>query len=106
MHKKKPISYLDRLEAALKKLWRKHHKAPVIKARHTEIQIEPHPFVRGHINPQMAEFLIGLYLKKVHQNNIYNDQIIVKDGVLMIKDQNGKLIAETSSPKLVKEYLN
>lgn len=103
---KKKKSYLDRLEDAIKRLWRKHNPTPIIKAKHTEISVEPMPFVRGHLNPQIAEFLVGIYVKKIKMDHLSNEQIEVTDGILRIKDKNGKLIAETTSPKIIQEYLN
>ncbi|NQU18462.1 MAG: hypothetical protein HQ564_10430 [Candidatus Saganbacteria bacterium] len=104
--KKKRKTYLDVLESAVKKLWRKYKKPAIIKALHTEVIIEPQPFVQGELNPQISELLIGLYLHKVKTNHIKDGHVEIKDGFLQIIDSRGKLIAETASPKIIREYLS
>lgn len=103
---KQKKTYLDLLETSLKALWRKHNRVPVVKAMHTEVVVEPQPFVRGILNPQVADFLVGLYLHNVKANIIKDGKVEVKDGVLKILDNEGKPIAETISPKLISEYLS
>ena len=105
MHKKEK-DHISLLERALKKLWRKYNPAPVIKAKHTEISVEPRPFIGGKLNPQIADFILRLYLQKVKVNPNFNGEIEVRDGILKVKDKNGRLIAETTSPKIIREYLN
>lgn len=104
--KKKKRSYLSILSSGIKKLWRQYNHPIPIKAMHTEIIIEPQPFINGTLNPQIAEFLIGIYLQKIKVDPLFNGDIEIKDGYLKIKDKNGKLIATTSSPKIINEYLN
>lgn len=101
---KKKKTYLDLLEGAIRKLWRKHKNPAVIKALHTEIMVEPQPFIRGILNPQIAEFLVELYLEQAKTNPLCEGSVLVKDGVLSILDKDGRLIAETTSPKLIRNY--
>ncbi|OGC03394.1 hypothetical protein A2276_00560 [candidate division WOR-1 bacterium RIFOXYA12_FULL_43_27] len=103
---KQKRTYLDLLEESLKQLWRKHNRVPVVKAMHTEVIVEPQPFVRGILNPQVADFLVGLYLHNVKANIIKDGKVEVKDGLLRILDGNNNLIAETVSPKIISEYLS
>ncbi len=104
--KKKKRSYLSILSGGIKKLWRQHKSPTPIKALHTEITIEPQPFINGTLNPQIAEFLIGVYLQKIKVDPLFNGEIEIKDGYLRIKDKDGKVIASTSSPRVINEYLN
>ena len=100
------VNYLNLLEKAVKKLWRKHKNPQTIKALHAEVTVEPQTFVRGKLNPQVAEFLMELYLQKCKTNPLHNAQVEVKDGILRIINKNGKTIAETTSPKIIQNYLN
>lgn len=102
---KKKKTYLDVLEATIKKLWRAHNQPKIIKALHAEVAIEPQPFVHGQLNPQVTEFLISLYLHKVKANMLQDGKVEVKDGILKILDSENNLIAETASAKIIREYL-
>ena len=103
---KKKVTYLNILENAIKKLWRKYNRPAIVKALHTEVTVEPQPFIRGQINPQISEFLIGLYLHKVKTNIIKDGIVEIKDGILRILDNENQLIAETASTKVIREYLS
>ena len=104
--RKKKITYLDVLNGIIKKIWRKHNDPTIIKALHAEITVEPTAFVNGKLNPQISEFLINLYLKEIKADPLYNGTVEVRNGLLLIKDKDGNLVAETTSPQAINDYLS
>jgi hypothetical protein len=93
-------------EDALRKFWREKSKTTIIKAKHTEIVVEPKIFMGGHINPEVGKLLIKEYLSNLSPEDIAKGRVVITADMIMITDDNGELIAEVRSKKLINSMIN
>jgi len=97
---------LEKAEDLLKKFWRENSKAPVIKAKHAELRIEPRVFVGGKLNSEIARLLVKEYLSKISMEDIARGRVIITSDRIRIRDESGKTIAEIRSKALINSMIN
>ena len=97
---------LELAEEALRKFWLEKSKAPIIKAKHTELFVEPKIFVAGELNPEIGKLLVAEYLSKITVQDIAKGSVVITSDLIKIKDESGKLIAEVRSKKLINSMIN
>ncbi len=99
-------SALEIAEEHLKQFWREKSQATIIKAKHTEILVEPKVFMHGHINPEIGKLLIKEYLCNLSPDDIAKGKVIITADRIVIRDDNGEPIAEVKSRKLINSMIN
>lgn len=97
---------LEQAEEALHKFWLEKSKAPIIKAKHTELFVEPKVFVGGELNPEIGKLVIQEYLSRVRVEDIAKGSIVISSDLIKINDENGKLIAEVRSKRIINSMIN
>lgn len=97
---------LELAEEALRKFWLEKSKAPIIKAKHAELFVEPKIFVAGELNTEIGKLLIAEYLSKITIQDIAKGRVTITSDLIKIKDESGKLIAEVRSKKLINNMIN
>jgi hypothetical protein len=71
------ITDLKRAEEALRAFWLEKGKAPIIKAKHTELFIEPKVFTAGGLNPEIGKLIVKEYLSKVGIEEIAKGKVVL-----------------------------
>lgn len=97
---------LQKVEAILKRFWMDKKKSRLIKARHTEVLVEPRVFVGGHVNPEISKLLIQEYLAKITVEDIARGGVIITSDRIMIYDDSRKLTAEVGGKKIIDSMIN
>ncbi|HTY13762.1 MAG TPA: hypothetical protein VMD02_06205 [Candidatus Omnitrophota bacterium] len=95
---------IAKLEAALKKFWNDYGRTNTVNALHTEIVIEPKFFLNGKLNPEVEDLLISVYLSHTTIDDVKKGKISLRDGVLTVKDQRGKPVAEVRKVSMIQEF--
>ena len=102
MEENKKQSCFDKVEAALNAFWLDHGAQPAIKARHTEVSIEPRFFVGDRLNPQIAKKIVEVFLLNATPAHFISGRITVTKEGVQIKDARGAVIVEAKSPAFIK----
>jgi len=97
---------LEHAGEAFRKFWLEKGNAPIIKARHAELFIEPKVFLAGKLNPTISRLIIKEYLSKITLEDIASGRVVITSDHIKIKDKAGKLIAEVKSKKLIDSMMN
>ncbi len=97
---------LEQAEEQLKKFWLEKSHAPIIKAKHTEIFVEPRVFVGGEINPEIMKLVVSEYLSKVSVEDIGKGRVIITSDLIKIKDDDGTLLAEVRGKRIIDSMIN
>ena len=97
---------LEKAEEALRGFWLEKSNAPIIKAKHSEIFVEPKVFVGGSINPEVGKLLVKEYLSKVSIEDIARGRVIISSDLIKIKDEEGRLVAEVRNKKIINGMIN
>lgn len=100
----KDKSNLEKLEEALKELWRKQGDASIIAAKHTEFVVEPKIFVGDNLNPEILKLLVLNYLKTISHQDSGCGQVESFPDKIMIKSQSGKPMVIVRDKKIIQEY--
>jgi hypothetical protein len=106
MENEKEKTVLDTVQEALNTFWGDHHRRPPIKARHTEIDIKPKFFIGGELNPQVAQKIVEVYLRKATLKHILDGRLVINPESIQIKDEIGKTIIEVNSPAFAGRVIN
>ena len=100
----KDKSNLEKLEEALKEMWRKQGEASIIAAKHTEFVIEPKIFVGDKLNPEILKLLVLNYLKTVGRQDSGCGQVESTPDKIVIKSTSGKPMVIVRDKKVIREY--
>ncbi len=97
---------LERAEDDFRKFWLEKSKAPIIKAKHTELFIEPKVFIGGELNPEIGRLVVQEYLSKVSLEDIAKGRVIITSDMIKIRDDDGLTLAEIRSKKMIDSMIN
>jgi len=96
----------EEIEESLRKLWLEKGKAPIIKAKHTELFVEPKVFIGGEVNPEIGKLIVKEYLSKISINEIAKGKVVITSDLIKIKGDDGKLLAEVRGKKIIDSMIN
>ena len=99
-------THQDIIEKALSAFWQDYGQGNPIKARHTEVKIQPKLFIGGKLNPQVAQKIVEVYLAQVTMEEIMNGKIVISEDAVQIKDESGKVKVEVKDKKFIKKMIN
>lgn len=97
---------LQKVEDVLKRFWMDKKMSRLIKARHTEVLVEPRVFVGGHVNPEISKLLIQEYLTKISADDVAKGRVVITSDKIMIFDNNRKLVAEVRGKRIIDSMIN
>ncbi len=97
---------LEKLEDALRAFYRDYGRRTPIKARHTEVMVEPRFFIGGKLNPEIERLIVIVYLSKVKMDDILRGRVIIAPDLISIKDENGEEIVKVTSKKIIEGIIN
>jgi len=106
MSTKQEKTALEEVSEVLRNFWLENSDAPIIKARHTELFIEPKIFTHGKVNSQISKLIVKEYLATISMEDIARGKIVITADSVKIKDDNGKLIAEVKSKAIINNMIN
>ena len=92
-------------EKALEKFWKKYGRTLFVKARHTDLTVQPKMLVDGEVNSEVMRRIIEAYLAKITPERLMHEVEFIGD-TLIIKDNRGKQLVEVTSRRLIDGMLN
>lgn len=103
---KKKNEALKILEKALREFWKDNGKYFIANGRHTDVFVEPR-FIVGHeVNPEVAKQVIIAYLNRISPKELLEEKVIITPELIIIKDDDGQMIAEVKSQKIIDKISN
>ncbi len=103
---KKLEQALKILEGALRAFWKENGKYFVANGRHTDVFVQPKFLLGREVNPEVAKQVIAAYLNKLAPEDIVRGKVIVTPDCIIIKDDDGQIIGEIESQKIINRMSN
>ncbi|MFH0887532.1 MAG: hypothetical protein V1843_05120 [bacterium] len=96
----------QKMEKRLDKFWKKYGRTLFVKARHTDLTVQPRMLVGHEINPEVLRRLIEAYLAKLTPSKILNGEVEFTGETIIIKTKDGKKLLEVTSQRIINNMRN